>query len=304
MVEYWSVMSSIVLPIAVVCLFGALLQRWRPVDIPSLADVSLYVLMPCLVIIVLAGAHPSGQSLSEILWFTLLQTSLCWLLGKGAAKALRLPPKLDSAITLTTIFSNSNNYGLPVLLLAYGNTGMVNGATYVIGQIILVNTLGLYVASRSNFQPKQAIGVILKTPLIYAVLIGVALFITHAAIPSGLGNALKMLGDAYPAVVLLILGIQLGRIKSWRSINRRKDVWLAVLLRMLAVPFISALCIWVLGIHGVLASILLVQSSMPAAVNTIVLANKYGSDEETVTLTVAVTTLLSFVTLPLLIAIG
>lgn len=302
--HYWSVMSSIVLPIAIVCLFGALMQRWRPVDVPSLADVSLFVLMPCLVIVVLAGAHPSGHRLSQILWFTLLQTGLCWLLGRSAAKLLRLPPKLDSAITLTTIFSNANNYGLPVLLLAYGNTGMVNGATYVIGQIILVNTLGLYVASRSNFRPKQAVGVILKTPIIYAVLVGVLLFTTHATIPGGIADALKMLGDAYPAIVLLILGIQLGRIKSWSQINRRKDVWLAVGLRMVIVPLISALCIWVLSIHGILASILLVQSSMPAAVNTIVLANKYGSDEETVTLTVAVTTLLSFVTLPLLIAIG
>jgi predicted permease len=53
-----------------------------------------------------------------------------------------------------------------------------------------------------------------------------------------------------------------------------------------------------------MASVLLVQSSMPAAINNAVLVEKYGGDKELVTLTIAITTMISFLTLPLFISIG
>lgn len=302
MAHYLGVMTSVVLPIVIVCLFGAILQRLRGVKTEYLADVSLYVLAPCLIIVVLGEAHLQGHNVAQIIWFTLLQGLFCFVLATVVAKLFRMSPKTQSALTLTTIFSNANNYGLPVLLLAYGQTGLVNGAAYVIGQIILSNTLGMFVASRSNVSGKQALLQVAKTPLIYAVIVGVLLDWLKWTLPTPVHDGFKLLSDAYPGLVLLILGVQLGRIKSW--IVRRKDVWIAVLLRVCVVPILSALVIWILHIHGMLASILFVQSSMPAAVNNIIYATKYGSDDEMVTLTVAITTILSFLTIPLLIAIG
>jgi predicted permease len=69
-------------------------------------------------------------------------------------------------------------------------------------------------------------------------------------------------------------------------------------------PILSVICIYVLGIKGLMASVLFVQSSMPAAINNAVLVEKYGGDKELVTLTVAITTMISFLTLPLFISIG
>ncbi len=299
MAHYWGTLSSVVLPIIIVCVFGAAMQKWKPVETKTLADVSLYILAPCLVIIVLANSHLQGKNIASIFWFTIIQTACCWLLAKIVVKVFKFAPRQSSALTLTTIFGNANNYGLPVLLLAYGAVGLVNGAAYVIGQIVLINSLGLYIASRSNVSAKQALLRIIKTPLIYAVILGSALYIFHVLVPKGVASGLHLLGDSYPAIVLLILGMQLGKVR-YKGM-KRKEVWLSVGLRLLIVPIISKLCIILLGIKGVLASILFVQSSMPAAVNTIVFSNLYGSDDEMVTLTVAITTVTSFVTLPLLI---
>lgn len=293
-------MSTVVMPIIVVCLFGSLVQRWVPIQTESLANVSLYILAPSLVLGALAGSDKGPTNLWSIVEFTALQTALCWGVAACTAKLCRFQPEVSSGITLTTVFGNASNYGLPVLLLAYGTTGLVNGATYVIGQIVLMNCLGLYIASRSKVRPREALVQILKTPLIYAVILGAIVCLFQIAIPKGVMSGLQMLGNSYPALVLVILGIQLGRIR-WTGI-RRKEVWIAVILRQCVVPILSELCIWMIGIHGILASILLVQSSMPAAVNAIVVANKYGSDKELITLTVAITTIISFLSLPLLIS--
>lgn len=302
MAQYFHMLSVVILPIFLTCLFGATLQYFKSVDTRNLADISLYILSPCLVLIALAQSQGQGHNMWEVAVFTGLHTVFSLAAAKLSAKIMRLTPEVNAAVSLTTVFGNSNNYGLPVLLLAYGNAGFSIGASYVIGQILLVNSLGLYIASRSEVSPRQAIKQIAKTPLIYAALAGFLIYLMHIYLPQGIVNTLHLVGNAYPAIVLLILGVQLKRVR-WTG-AKRKEVWLPILLRLLLVPILAKFCLVILGIKGLLASVLFVQSSMPAAVNASVLAEKYGGDQEVVTLTVAITTLISFITLPLMILWG
>jgi malate permease and related proteins len=300
--DYWHVMFEVVLPILMTCLCGIWIQRWRKIDIQSLADVCLYILAPCLVLVSLNESSRDADSMKNVLLFTLLHTLTCGAAAWLTSFLLRVRGEARGTISLTTIFGNANNYGLPILLLAYGKDGFALGINYVILQIVLVNTLGLYLASRAQVSAKQALIQIGKTPLLYAVMIGLLLMMGHIAVPQGIANGLHLMGNAYAAVVILILGVQLRHI-SFKGI-KRWDVWAAVGLRVAAVPLLSYLCLSFLGITGVLASVLFVQSSMPAAINTSVLVAKYGGDRELVTMTVAITTILSFITLPYFINIS
>jgi predicted permease len=294
--NYWNVMFEVVLPIFMTCLCGILIQKWGRIDIQSLADVSLYILAPCLVLISLAESKHNTTNFKDIVLFTLLHTLFCWATALLTSRLLRLKEESKVTISLTTIFGNANNYGLPILLLAYGAAGFSQGINYVIMQIVLVNTLGLYIASRAKVSTRQALLKIGKTPLLYAVMVGLVIFAFHIGIPKGIANGLHLMGNAYAAIVILILGVQLRNISL--SGIKRWEVWAAVGLRVLIVPILSLLCISLLGIKGLLASVLMVQSCMPAAINTSVLVAKYGGDKELVTLTVAITTIISFVTLP------
>lgn len=302
MTGYFSVMFSVVLPIALTCFAGILIQRFRPIDVRTLVDVSLYVLAPSLVLISLDQSKNNAAGILQIVLFTLLDTVACWGIAVVVGRMARLQPAAQGTLSLTTIFGNANNYGLPVLLLAYGTRGFSLGINYVVLQIILVNSLGLYIASRSSVSARQAMTKIAQTPLLYAVIVGVLCLLFHIHFPTGVVNGLRLMGNGYAAVVLLILGIQLRK-TNLRHIGRW-HVWLAVGMRVLVVPILSLLCLFVLGIHGLLASVLFVQSSMPAAVNTAVLVEKYGGDQQLVTLTVAVTTIISFATLPMFIHMG
>lgn len=295
-------MFNVVFPIFITSTSGILLQKWRRIDVASLVDVSLFVLAPSLVFISIDESKHNLSGVVDVVLFTVLHTLLCW----GAAKFTAVLGKLDAnakgSLSLTTIFGNANNYGLPVLLLAYGGAGFSMGINYVIIQIILVNSLGLYIASSSNVTPRQAVMKIVKTPLIYAVLFGIGFFASGISVPKGVSNGLHLMGNGYAAMVLLILGIQL-RNTSLKGIWR-KDVWLSVGLRVVIVPLLAKLCLVILGVKGLLASVLFVQASMPAAVNAALLVEKYGGDKELVTLTIAVTTVISFLTLPYFIHIG
>ena len=59
-----------------------------------------------------------------------------------------------------------------------------------------------------------------------------------------------------------------------------------------------------LDVQGLLASVLFVEASMPVAINTVMLTERFSGDDEMVSLIVTITTLMSFLYLPLLIVIG
>lgn len=300
--QYGHLLLTITLPILVICLCGAILQQKRPIQSKTLADVSLYVLSPALILTALTESNITSSDVIRVLWFTLIMTVLSWTIGTVVGKLARFPTQTAQALVLTTLFSNCNNYGLPLLLLAYGKSGFTFGATYVVGQIISVNVLGMYIASRANGNAKQALLQVAKSPLIYAAFVGAVLYLFGLRLPNGLDSAAKLLGDAYPAIVLLILGVQLR--KTNLAGLKRKDVWIGVVLRMIVIPLIAKLVITMLCIHGLLASVLFIEISMPAAINSIVLVERYDGDSQFVSLVVSVTTLLSFVYLPFLITLS
>lgn len=296
---YISTFANVSVPILLACAIGFAYQRAKSPDSKQLADISLFILSPCLIISALATSELNGAVFGNIALFTLVQTAFCWAASAAVGRALKFDLPSRKALEMTTIFANSNNYGLPLLLLAFGTGGFAIGVTNVITHIILINTLGLYLASSAAFRPVEALKKVGQTPLVYAAIVGIIIFLFRIELPVPLTDGLKLIGDAYPAVVLLLLGVQLGK-TNWRG-NWRKEMWVSLGMRIVAVPAISWLTIHLLGIQGLEASVLFVQSSMPAAINSLVLMEKYGGDKELVAVNVAFTTLASFLYLPLLI---
>lgn len=299
MTAYATLFGTVSMPILVACLFGYLYQTFKTPDTRTLADLSLFVLAPCLIVSALSSSDLAGSSFAHIAMFTLLQTALCWGASAVVGKLLRFDSPALRAMELTTIFANSNNYGLPLLLLAFGTQGFALGVTNVVLHIVLVNTLGLYIASRASFSPRQALGKMATTPLLYAAVVGVLLYALGVPLPASVNESFQLIGGAYAAIVLLMLGMQLKK-TNWRG-SLRKELWISIVMRIAVVPLLSWLAIRLLGLHGLEASVLFVQSSMPSAINSLVLMEKYGGDKEMVAMNVAITTIASFLYLPLLI---
>ncbi|WP_053782442.1 AEC family transporter [Paenibacillus xylanivorans] len=138
-----------------------------------------------------------------------------------------------------------------------------------------------------------------RNPLIYAAVIGLILYFFRIPLPSSLQDGFKLIGGAYAAIVLLMLDMQLKK-TNWRN-SIRQELWIAIVMRIVGVPLLSWLSLTLIGIHGLEASVLLVQSSMPSAINSVVLMEKYGGDKELVALTVAISTVASFLYLPIII---
>jgi predicted permease len=230
-------------------------------------------------------------------------TSLCAMI---AATPLRLSGPQRSGFLLTTTFMNSGNYGLSISRFAFGEIGFQYAVIGYLTQAILAQTLAVYLASAGRGSRRAALGQVFRLPLIYAVLLALALRLagirldeTNGAVAVGLYRGARLVADAALPILLLILGTQLTQRQPVTAVGA---LALASVLRLLvSIPIAYALG-RLLGLSGLPLAVGTIQAAMPTAVNMIVLAVEFEAWPEFVSNGVVITTLGSLVSLTLLIA--
>lgn len=290
---------GILLPIALVAGGGALLGRVRRLDPQGLTDLAFYILGPALIF---NGVHTTTLSGGEIADIVLCVILLHGILVVGtwvACKMARCDSPTRAASVLAISFNNAANYGLPVLLFAFGERGFQLGIVYVLVQLGLQATVGVLVASwREGRSLRGHLKDLLRVPWLYAFLLALALRGLRVALPTGIERAIELLAQAAIPVQLLLLGVQLSRVR-FRGILRRA---LVVSVAKLTIPLVLGLgLVSAFSIDGVVRSVLLVEAGMPTAVNAMILALHYDRRPDLVAAVVLVTTVGSVLTIGLLL---
>ncbi|CAH1206817.1 hypothetical protein PAECIP111893_02622 [Paenibacillus plantiphilus] len=298
-----STLFQVIVPLSIPVIAGALLGYYRKLDTGPLSILYLYFLTPAIILETLYTARISTEDVYATISFSLLNLALLWAVATVLAKLLKLRSPEAAGLTLISTFTNSVNYGLPLVLLAFGRAGLDTASVYVIGQMIIVNTVGVYFAARSEFSVKNALRSVFKLPAIYAALVAMLLRVFDLVIPEGIHTGIAMVAGAYPPVVLAILGAQMVKVgqSEWNR-GMQSAFWAGMSVRMLLSPIIACLVLYVLQIDGTLFTVLLILASMPVAVNAVVLAERFNASPKLVSKCILWTTLASFIILPFLVA--
>ncbi|WP_025693076.1 AEC family transporter [Paenibacillus zanthoxyli] len=300
-----STLLGVIVPLSVPIIAGALIERFQRLDTKPLLTLYLYFLSPAIILDTLAHAEISFDDIYLTAAFSLLNLLLLWGTASGISKMMRFSSPDRAGLTLISTLTNSANYGLPLVLLAFGQAGLDKASVYVIGQMIIVNTVGVYFAARSHFSVKNAIKSVLSLPAIYAAILAILLRAFDLHLPAEVDKGITMAAGAYSPVVLAILGAQMMKVGKMPSKKGEMPVfWTGMVMRMLIGPLLALVVLKLLGITGTLHSVLFILASMPVAVNAVVLAERFGASPSLVSRCILWTTLGSFLVLPLLIALA
>jgi malate permease and related proteins len=299
-----STLFKVIVPLSIPVIAGALLGRFKNLDTKPLLTLYLYFLSPAIILDTLATAEISFDDVYKTLSFSLLNLFLLWGLANVLGRILKLAPAEAAGLTLVSTFTNSVNYGLPLVLLAFGQLGLDKASVYVIGQMVIVNTIGVYFAARSQFSVRSAVKSVFSLPAIYAAILALMLRALGLHMPDELASGVAMAAGAYSPVVLAILGAQMVKVKAAQTErNVQLAFWTGITVRLLLAPLLAALVLLLLNITGTLFSVLLILASMPVAVNSVVLAERFSSSPSLVSRCIVWTTLASFLVLPVLIVV-
>ncbi len=299
-----STLIRVIVPLAIPVLAGALLVRFKGLETKHLVTLILYFLLPFMVFDTLTTAEISASEMYKTIAFCLINLFIMWGAAFLAGKAMKLPAPKTAGLTLISTMTNCVNYGLPLVLLAFGQAGLDKASVFVVTQLILGNTVGVFFAARSNFSFRNALRSVFSLPSVYAVMLAVVVRVFSLDVPEILETGIKMAAKSYSPVVLAILGAQMVLVKNTKlDRGSRPAFWAGMSLRIIISPIAAAFVLFALGIRGMLFSVIFILSSMPVAVNSVLLAEKFDAAPSLVSKCILWTTLSSFLLLPVLIEI-
>lgn len=294
------VFTEIVLPIFVVVGLGYVICRIRKVPPTNLSTVTLYLFTPCLTFTALTQTTLGASDAFQIVLFVALLTAAMYALSSGLARLFRLDRASASAFVLTSVIGNVGNFGLSLTLLAFGSAGLERAVIYFICGAILANSLGVFVASRSQQGAADSFKTMLRMPALWAALAATAVVAFGIPVPTIIAKPAEMLGNAAIPSMLVVLGAQLASTAKIEGLQPIAAVSGVRLVLSAAVAYGLTIA---MGITGVTRDVLVLQSAMPTAVNTIIVATEFGANPQLVTGVVVVSTLASLVTITALLTV-
>lgn len=296
--ELLTTFANNLLPILLVSGAGFFLGKLLTVDSRSLGRVVFYVFSPLLVFdLMMKSTLNPRQALTTIAYtasFIAVMGTLAFLLGK----LFRLEKPYLLAVILTVAFGNTGNYGLPLTKFAFGDNALAVASLFYVTATILYNTAGVVIASLGHMDLKSALLGLFKVPVVYGVIVALVLKWTGAQLFLPVSRTIEIAANGAIPVMLVLLGVELTRIQWSHSF---RALGLGVLTKLLLGPLTGLLLASLFGLQGAARQGTVLETAVPAAVATTVLATEYKLEPALVTAIVFLGTVLSPLTLTPLI---
>ena len=192
---------------------------------------------------------------------------------------------------------NTGNMGIPICLFAYGSLGMGVAAAISSLVVLLHFTVNIFLASK-----KFDIKIILKSPSTYAVIVAVVFLYFELEMPKFVLNTVMLLGYTMIVLILMSLGVSLTQMKVFSF----KSSFISSIGRVIVGPIIGFVLIKIFNLSGYAAGVLLIQSAMPSAILTYLIASMYSPKKivDNISSMIVVSTLMSFITIPIIVFIS
>ena len=216
--EVFQRIIGIILPVFIIIALGYAYARLRGdgvrSDMTAVNRVSMDVLCPLLVFTALAAKDfDVAHNLMLILAGALIALGsglLAWPVARLLGYDVRtfVPPMM---------YNNCGNMGLPLAVLAFGATGLSSAVALFMACNLVYFSVGIKIIEAGRGGRRIAFLKFLASPMMLAMLIGMAFAVLHIAIPMPLFQAMKMLGDACIPIMLFALGVRMLDVsfKSW-----------------------------------------------------------------------------------------
>ena len=196
---------------------------------------------------------------------------------------------------MMTTFNNIGFMGFPVIAAAYGNGALIYAVPFSIMFNILCYTWGIQTlcggGEKGNWKRIINIGTI-------SGIISIVLFFMQIPVPKMICSLSAGLSNLTGPLSMLVIGISIAAMELKDLFTDVKLLKFA-LIKLLAVPVAAMLLVCQVIDNRLVCEVFLVMMATPAASMCAMLSQQYGGDYELAAKGVALTTILSVVTMPI-----
>lgn len=196
---------------------------------------------------------------------------------------------------MMTTFNNIGFMGFPVIAAAYGNGALIYAVPFSIMFNILCYTWGIQTlcggGEKGNWKRIINIGTI-------SGIISIVLFFMQIPVPKMICSLSAGLSNLTGPLSMLVIGISIAAMELKDLFTDVKLLKFA-LIKLLAVPVAAMLLVCQVIDNRLICEVFLVMMATPAASMCAMLSQQYGGDYELAAKGVALTIILSVVTMPI-----
>jgi malonate transporter and related proteins len=197
--------------------------------------------------------------------------------------------------------------GIPILGRLFGPTSLFPIlVANLVPMLIIIPLTTVLLELSAGKGPRARTGVFFKTifnagrePRVWVPLVGAVFVVLNIQIPRVMIGSLDLMGEATTGLSLFVAGL----IISEEKVRFNAAVAVDVLFKNLVQPAAMLATVLVFGVHGVLAREAILLAAIPSAVITTMFAEEYGVLASESSTAILATRVMSFVTIPLVIAL-
>ncbi|MFP8967220.1 AEC family transporter [Pokkaliibacter sp. CJK22405] len=274
-----------IVPVLICAGLGAWLARKTTLlNNPALPELVTRIGLPCLILHALVKMDSGIMAMSHTVAAIVLVLVISATVAAGVMKLLGIEIRWYLSLLVNP---NTGNLGIPLVVALLGDKALIHAV--VISTVVQIShfTLGVWVMSGA-FSPKK----ILLNPSIIALVLGGLWIALGIPTPVAITRTLDLLSGMTLPIMLLLLGRSLATI-DLRNMANLKLIGGMSLARVLLGTGVALLVAQLLGLDPLVAHTLVLQSAMPVAVITYILASQYGGPRDEVAAIIMGSTLLS-----------
>jgi malonate transporter len=306
------VLSSL-LPVVFLILIGFVAGRAKLVRQEAVRDLSnlvFLVLTQALLFRTMSSVHLEKLDLRPVFQYFVVAGGLFFIMLMVYGRDSRA-----SVLALASIFSNTLMIGVPLIGLAYGESGQVLLFTLISLHALVLLTLAtvvleLQVAHEQAFETGESrhmlktVGLAIKNAVLHPVPLPILIGLIYAQTGLGLhpivDKPLQLLGASFGPVALVLVGITLSQTPVGH--NFKGAVKISV-VKTFVHPLLMAAAGYAMGMRGLHLTVMVVAAALPIGANVFLFSQRYQKEEDVVTAAVAVSTAFAIVSITLVMAL-
>ena len=262
----------------------------------SITSFLLYIVTPCLIV----SSFLSAES-GKLDGWTLLLAAVLPALSIVISIALsylffrREPSGRRRVLRFSMIFCNVGFMGVPLVEGIVGSEGVLYGSFFIAVFNIFCWTYGYVMMGGGKVRLKA----LLLNPGVIGIVIGLPLYLLDVPVPALFVEPVELISALNTPLAMIVVGGYIAQVKL-RAFVSDLAVYKMAVLRLVVAPLLYLALVWLLRPDETLLMSTVIQAATPVAANCVLFAVQYDSDAELASKSVAVSTALSVVTIPLL----
>ena len=260
------------------------------------------VASPMLIISSIAGVEGSNKSIVFLMIGAGILMYIGFIiLGKIINRIFPFPKKDWPVYECMVVFANTGFMGYPVLLDVFGQEAVFYASLIHMAFNFFVYTYAIMCLTKGDDSEFKLNFKQLLTPGIILIFVGIFIYLFDIQLPSVLMDTINSVGSLTAPLSMMMIGSSLAvypikdSFTDWRS-------YVFAFVRLIIVPFMTMIVCRLLHINPYYANITIITNAMPVGSMVLMLATQYNANVKIVTRNIVVSTLLSVITIPIVVA--